>query len=87
MLLFDGKIESYLFFQTKVVKYDKVQQERCQPRYKYNCWIEMKDVSMTMDSRICNKVPTRDCDRTDGPIVCQTAFESGNKYIIQIHIT
>ena len=64
-------------FQTKVVKYDKVQQEKCQPRYKYNCWIEMKDVTMTMDSRICNKVPTRDCDRTDGKIVCQTAYESG----------
>jgi len=62
--------------KTKVVKYNKVQQEKCQPRYKYNCYIEMKDVSMTMNSRLCNKTPIRDCDAEEGKIVCQTVYES-----------
>ena len=72
------KMTQKSYFQTKVVKYTEVQQEKCQPRYKYNCYIEMKDVSMTMNSRICNKVPVRDCDAKDGKIVCQTAYETGN---------
>ena len=41
----------------------------------------MKDVSMTMNSRLCNKTPLRDCDAKEGKIVCQTVYESG-KYII-----
>ena len=40
----------------------------------------MKDVSMTMNSRLCNKTPIRDCDAEGGKIVCQTVYESG-KYI------
>ena len=41
----------------------------------------MKDVSMTMNSRLCNKTPIRDCDAEGGKIVCQTVYESG-KYIL-----
>ena len=43
----------------------------------------MKDVSMTMNSRLCNKTPFRDCDAKEGKIVCQTVYESG-KYIIKL---
>ena len=45
----------------------------------------MKDVSMTMNSRLCNKTPLRDCDAEEGKIVCQTVYESG-KYITYLRV-
>ena len=86
-----------------MIKYKSVKQEKCEPRYRYDCYIGEKylntqfiqsnrfflnfryfyyvdliETPVTMQMRICNKVPKRDCeDPEGGHIVCETNYETG----------
>jgi hypothetical protein len=56
------------------------QVEECEESFRKRCFIEYHNRVYEKIVEICHEPITRDCDSEDGEIVCQTDYETSEKY-------
>jgi len=69
---------------TYTTDYEPQQVEVCDENFVKECFIEYKQAASNETIQICNERPVRACEK-DGPIVCETVYESECETHYHIH--
>jgi len=70
---------------TYTTDFEPQQVEKCDENFVKECHIEYEDKAFDESVEICNERPIRDCQGKEGPIVCETVYETECQTSYHLH--
>merc|ERR1712179_445818 len=70
---------------TYTTDYEPQQVENCDENFVKECHIEYENKAFDESVEICNESPVRDCQGEEGPIVCETVYETECQTSYHLH--
>jgi hypothetical protein len=70
---------------TYTTDYEPQQVENCDENFVKECHIEYENKAFDESVEICNESPIRDCQGKDGPVVCETVYETECQTSYHLH--
>lgn len=70
---------------TYTTDYEPQQVENCDENFVKECHIEYEDKAFDESVEICNESPIRDCQGKDGPVECETVYETECQTSYHLH--
>jgi len=70
---------------TYTTDYEPQQVEKCDENFVKQCYIEYENKAFDESVEICNESPVRDCQGKEGPVVCETVYETECQTSYHLH--